>query len=61
MTDPAELHPWEENEHGMWCPACGNHIAASWSLDEPGYTPPETCRDCGFPEFEDGTGYFTDD
>ena len=44
-----EQHPWQENEHGMWCPACGNHIAAVSKLDQPGYTPPDTCRHCGFP------------
>lgn len=57
-----ERHPWDENEHGLWCVACGYHIAARWTMDEDDdFEPPLTCRQCGFPDFEDGTGYFTDD
>ncbi len=52
-------HPWDENEHGLWCSACGNHIAAPWNMEVEGYEPPETCKQCGFPDFEDGMGYFT--
>jgi hypothetical protein len=52
--------PWEENDHGLWCPACGYHIAPSWFLKDEEYEPPETCKQCGFPDFEEGTGYFTD-
>lgn len=48
---------WEENEYGHWCPACGDIVRAPWS----GADLPEVCRQCGFPDFEDGTGYFTDD
>lgn len=51
--------PWERNEHGLWCPACGEHIAAPWNMDDD-YRPPESCKTCGFPDFEDGAGYFTD-
>lgn len=55
-------HPWSENEHGLWCPACGYHIAAPWTLeDEEDYVPPDSCKECGYPDFEDGTDYFTDD
>lgn len=54
-------HPWDENEHGLWCSACGNHIAAMWTMEEDGYEPPLTCHQCGYPDFEDGPGYFTDD
>lgn len=43
-------HPWEPNEHGLWCINCGNHIAAPWNIKD-GYEPPTSCRDCGFPEF----------
>ncbi len=52
--------PWDLNEHGLWCLACGNLLAAPHNIDED-YEPPETCRQCGFPDFEEGTGYFTDD
>src|SRR3954467_6638214 len=51
---------WHLNEHGLWCPACGNLIAAPWNMDDD-YQPPESCKQCGFPDFEDGPGYFTDD
>jgi hypothetical protein len=54
-------HPWDQNEHGLWCSACGEHIAAAWHLDEDGYEPPQSCKTCGFPDFEEGHGYFTDD
>jgi predicted RNA-binding Zn-ribbon protein involved in translation (DUF1610 family) len=52
--------PWEHNEHGLWCPACGDLLAASWHCEEEDFEPPEVCKQCGFPDFEDGTGYFTD-
>ena len=42
--------PWEPNEHGLWCVNCGNMIAAPWNIHD-GYQAPETCRECGFPEF----------
>ena len=54
-------HPWDMNEHGLWCTACGNLIAAPWSIDRDGFEPPETCRQCGAPDFDDGVGYFTDE
>jgi predicted RNA-binding Zn-ribbon protein involved in translation (DUF1610 family) len=53
-------HPWEYNEHGLWCPACGEHIAAPWNMGND-YQAPESCKTCGFPDFEDGHGYFTDE
>jgi hypothetical protein len=53
--------PWEENSFGLWCPACGDLIAPSFHMDDEDFTPPECCKQCGFPDFEDGTGYFTDD
>lgn len=52
--------PWEHNDHGLWCPACGEHIAAPWNIDDD-YEPPDACKTCGFPDFEDGPGYFTDE
>lgn len=53
------LDLFDLNEHGLWCPACGEILAAPWNIDDD-WTPPETCK-CGFPDFEDGPGYFTDD
>lgn len=52
-------HPWEENEDGLWCPACGDIIRARFNMDDE-FDPPESCKTCGFPEFEGGVGYFTD-
>jgi len=50
-------NPWHRNEHGLWCPACGELIGSG----EDDYIVPDSCRTCGFPDFEDGPGYFTDD
>lgn len=51
--------PWDQNEHGLWCPACGDLIAPTWFLDDEDYQPPEVCKQCGFPDFEDGMGALT--
>lgn len=61
MKPGATYEPWDWNEHGLWCTACGNHIAAAWTIDDDDYDPPETCKQCGFPDFEEGVGYFTGD
>lgn len=53
-------HPWEQNADGLWCPCCGHHIATADQLRNAEYTPPDTCPECGFPEFEDGFDYFDD-
>lgn len=53
-----EPHDWEENEFGLWCPACGNIIAAPWNMADEDFAPPMSCDQCGFPDFEDGMGYF---
>lgn len=42
-------HPFEVNEHGVWCVACGEHIAAPWNVTET-YVPPENCKRCGWPD-----------
>jgi len=42
-------HPFTVNEHGIWCPLCGAHIAAPHNIDET-YVPPEVCAQCGFPD-----------
>ena len=52
---------WSTTEQGLWCPACGFMIAASWHLGEHDFEPPLTCKQCGYPDFEDGPSYFTDD
>lgn len=53
-------HDWIENERGMCCPACGEVVLTGSRLDA-GETPPMSCRECGFPDFEDGLGYFTEE
>lgn len=50
--------PFDANEHGIWCVACGEHIAAPWNLGS-GWVAPDSCKTCGFPDFEDGAAYFT--
>jgi hypothetical protein len=52
--------PFDANEHGIWCTACGEIIAAPWNLSKD-WVAPDSCRTCGFPDFEDGPGYFTGD
>ena len=42
-------HPFTINEHGLWCDACGELVAAPWTVDET-YRPPETCPTCGWPD-----------
>ncbi len=51
-------HPWARNEDGFWCEACGDLIARP-DTDEDDL--PDTCRQCGFPDFEEGTVYFEDE
>lgn len=59
MTDRS---PWDQNEYGLWCPACGYHIATTRELDEEAdFIGPGACRQCGYPDFEDDCSYFTDD
>jgi hypothetical protein len=50
--------PFEANEHGIWCLSCGEIIAAPWNLSKD-WSAPESCKTCGFPDFEDGGVYFT--
>lgn len=37
------------NEHGVWCPSCGEIIATPWGIDDD-WMAPDECRTCGFPE-----------
>jgi len=52
-------HQWTQNEHGIWCPACGELIRPEWNIPDDERELPETCKTCGFPDFEEGCGYFT--
>lgn len=52
---------WAFNDHGAWCPACGYLIADAAAELDPGHYWPFSCRQCGFPDFEDGPGYFTEE
>ena len=42
-------HPFDVNEHGLWCPMCGELQQASFHIDET-YVPPENCKHCGWPD-----------
>jgi hypothetical protein len=52
---------WTPTEQGLWCPACGFLIADEWHTEDLDFESPPTCKQCGYPDFEDGPGYFTDD
>lgn len=41
---------WFENEHGLWCPLCGNLVVKRESEDDEIGHEPETCSQCGFPD-----------
>ena len=42
--------PWEANEHGLWCPECGECIATPWMFErDEQYSPRASCKDCGYP------------
>lgn len=41
--------PFTRNEHGLWCPSCGEWLAGSDGHDDEGIQPDE-CRTCGFPD-----------
>lgn len=49
MYDAAEQTPWDVNDHGLWCPSCGWLAAPPWFFDDEDFTPPESCRECGYP------------
>lgn len=50
MTKSCPETTWADvNEHGVWCPHCGEIIEASWNIDDEWEEPAE-CRSCGFPE-----------
>ena len=52
ILDAAEGAAWEPNEHGLWCPHCGEIIAPDWFFErDETFEPPTSCRQCGFPEF----------
>lgn len=56
-ADTVDEVEWHENEDGHWCPACGDLVRSAESRRQL----PSSCRQCGFPEFEEGNGYFTDE
>lgn len=47
------------NEHGLWCPSCGECVA-SGGLDAD-LTEPTECRCCGFPDADAVAHYHLDD
>jgi transcription elongation factor Elf1 len=53
--------PWSETDDGLWCPTCGELVALRFRMSAQEFSAPATCKSCGFPEFEDGHGHFTDD
>lgn len=47
------------NEHGLWCPSCGECVAPG-GIDEDGGEPSE-CRCCGYPDAEAVADYHCGD
>ncbi|HKT85604.1 MAG TPA: hypothetical protein VJQ77_05910 [Novosphingobium sp.] len=45
------------NEHGVWCPSCGELIANASNVDDDGIEPGE-CRVCGFPDDAEAMGAY---
>jgi rubrerythrin len=43
-------HKFEQNEHGLWCQVCGEHIAAPWHLADEDFQAPDNCPNCGWPD-----------
>jgi len=50
------------NDHGLWCDACGEHLATAEQLDDAEFWAPEQCTRCGWPdEFDPVRSGFADD
>ncbi len=49
MLDATVFTPFSPNEHGVWCPECGNDIARPWFFEDEDYRLPSSCKECGFP------------
>lgn len=49
MLDAADETQFIANEHGVWCPECGECIAPSWFFEDEDYALRESCKECGFP------------
>lgn len=48
---PSEPEPdFEYNEHGAWCPVCGDLVASSFQMEDEDFIVPSVCRQCGFPD-----------
>lgn len=45
---------FSHNEQGLWCDVCGQHIADEIDLSDDDFCEPDTCKSCGFPDFENG-------
>lgn len=40
---------FHHNDHGVWCPSCGEMLAGAQQVDDD-WMEPDECRVCGFPE-----------
>lgn len=41
---------FDRNEHGVWCPSCGELIVPGWRLDDDELEEPIECTVCGYPD-----------
>lgn len=49
---------WQFNDHGHWCPSCGQLIARPGADAE---ALPDECPTCGFPDADQVAAYHLDD
>lgn len=43
------MSQFTHNDHGTWCPSCGDLLAGAGGVDEDGIEPDE-CPTCGYPD-----------
>ena len=41
---------FDQNEHGIWCPSCGDLLVAGWHMSGDDWEEPTECKVCGYPD-----------
>ena len=49
---------WHLNEHGHWCPSCGDRVGRASASED---ALPDSCRCCGFPDLDAVAAYHAPD
>ena len=54
QTNPAHdpLYLWDQNRDGLWCPSCGEMVAARYKFDDPDFEAPDYCKACRYPDHQ---------